>query len=233
MSSPSNWSSAEFALLDRMFPFTSAAAVAAWLDRSVASVRVQAGRRGIVKDPTYLASDHYRSIHGGRKVLSPAEMLAWLTENVRIDEDGCRIWAGTRTIENTPKVSWHRKEHSAKRLLLELLGRPPKRGHVTWSICGKPLCMNPDCVKSGTHKAAASHHKARGAYQSGAMRSLSSAIGRAKTAKLPITERAAVYRLRAQGLTLREIGERYGVRGSAVGHAIDTWRRIDQMGAAA
>ena len=51
------------------------------------------------------------------------------------------------------------------------------------------------------------------------------AIGRGRNAKLGISERDTVLRLRSQGKTLSEIGALYGVTGSSVGHALKNWRR--------
>ncbi|HMM72296.1 MAG TPA: helix-turn-helix domain-containing protein, partial [Rhodocyclaceae bacterium] len=51
------------------------------------------------------------------------------------------------------------------------------------------------------------------------------ALGRAKHAKLPITERRTVLRLLAEGATHKEIAARYGVHFTAVSKAGQSWER--------
>lgn len=231
MSLPGHWSPQEVALLERMYPEVATAAVAAWLDRPEDAVKHKAQRLRLTKSAEYLASEHRRQVMGHRRVITEAGMLSWLTEHVHIDEAGCRIWAGgTVGRGDIPKVMWNRQHMNARRLLMTLAGRDIEGKHV-YALCGKPRCMNLDCLRAGSHKAAMRSSAKHGAFLSGARRSLASSVGRAKNARLPITERHVVTRLRAQGKTWREIGELYGVTPSAVAHAVNSWNRATGIAA--
>ncbi len=164
----------------------------------------------------------------GNRARTVDETVQWLTENVRIDDNGCHVWAGSTSNERAggyPVVNWNYKRYLARRLLLELTGTSIPHRHVVYSTCGNRKCMNREHLRVGTKTKAMGSHSRRGAFLSGARRSLASAVGRGKAAKLPITERDTVLRLRSQGKTLSEIGALYGVTGSSVGHALKNWRR--------
>jgi hypothetical protein len=55
--------------------------------------------------------------------------------------------------------------------------------------------------------------------------SLASASGRIAGARMGVAHARAVASLAAQGVSHKEIGERYGVVPSTVGHALKRWRR--------
>lgn len=161
----------------------------------------------------------------GQRAATGAEALRWLRENVRVNEDGCRIWAGTFQRDGYPIVGWQYSKVSARRLLMQLLGHDIDRSKVVFNVCGDRRCMNPAHLRVGSKAEAVAVRVAEGAYLSGAQRSLRSAMGKARTARLPITERHKVIALRAEGWSLARIGRHYGVTGDAVGHAIKAWER--------
>lgn len=160
----------------------------------------------------------------GRKPLSPEAMLAYLSENVYIDGD-CLVWAGPFYAgKQRPRIMWHCKEHPARRLLLELSGKRVK-GRVVYSTCGEPRCMNLAHLRAGTRADATRQAAADGAFPTGARRSLLSLRGHSQRARLGLRHAPEVLRLRANGATLAQVGERYGVSVQAVSQAISNWRK--------
>jgi hypothetical protein len=151
------------------------------------------------------------------------QMVQHLLTNV-YKKDDCLEWAGSTMAGDLPMVMWNRKRYLAKRLLMELLGNKVS-GMVVWNRCGNKLCMNPDHIIVGRRRQMVKEITREGKMVSGARRSLLVAMSRVKTARLPITEAPAVFRMRAEGMSFRQIGLKYQVTPSAVGHAIEAWRR--------
>jgi hypothetical protein len=147
-------------------------------------------------------------------------MLDFLLTHVHRDGD-CRLWAGAVHADGYPVVSWHRKTRLCRRLLLELLGRHP-RSRV-WTTCGQQLCLAPDHLRSGSPAQMLAHSRREGRLHGGPQHSLAVSMGRARTAKLPVSEARSVFAARARGETLEVIARRYGVVRSAVGTAIRKW----------
>ena len=161
----------------------------------------------------------------GRPSLSPEKMLVFLQEHVYRDGD-CLLWAGYTHETAGPRVTWRRQAWIARRLLVTLMGRTLSRNERVYDTCGQARCMNHDHLRVGKHRDAMRQAAKEGAFLSGARRSLMAAIGRAGKARLGIHDAPTVLQLRASGVTYRQIGERYGVTPSAVGHAIAAWRRV-------
>lgn len=159
----------------------------------------------------------------GRTPLSSEAMLTYLQENVYRDGD-CLLWAGTSRPDAGPMVMWKRKRWLARRLLLTLMGRRIADKRV-FDTCGESRCMNHKHLRIGSQGAALRLAARNGAYPKGARRSLLTALGMARRARLGIHDMPDVGRMRADGMTLAAIGERYGVSRSAVGTAIQRWRR--------
>lgn len=160
---------------------------------------------------------------GGVKSFTTPQMLSYLKEHVRPSGE-CMIWAGPYEGPgmNHASIMWRRKRYSARRLLLTLSGVKLTAKDKVLCSCGDTLCMNPKHLSVGTiSDVLKGTTKFRGRE-----RGIAVAVGRAKKAKLPITEAESVLRMRAEGMTLREIGEKYGVTLSRVGHAIKTWERL-------
>lgn len=160
----------------------------------------------------------------GRPVLSPEAMLAYLQEHTYRDGD-CLVWAGPFHAQGEPRIMWNRKQWVARRLLVTLSGRPLRDKDRVFDTCGNRKCMTLAHLKVGTHAQAHQQRVKEGAYLSGARRSLIVAMSRAKTARMGIDKAPEVLQLREQGWTYKQIGERYGVTGAAVGHALAAWRR--------
>lgn len=153
------------------------------------------------------------------------EMLAFCRENVRVNEDGCWMWAGACMSAGYPILRWNYQTHLVRRLTLELGGRRIGAKQVVYSACGERKCVNPAHLRVGNRKLAGQENAKHGCYPSGARRSLITSLARAKTARLPITERHNVLAARSRGETLAQIGARYGVTDDAVGHALRAWER--------
>lgn len=163
--------------------------------------------------------------NSGCRSLSADEMLAYLQEHVHAEGD-CLVWAGPFCGgTQQPKVMWRRKEYRARRLLLALSGVHVD-GRIVYSVCGEQRCMNRAHLRAGT-RADSNRQIARdGKTMTGARRSLSSLLGHAKRARLSVHDAQDVLRMRAEGVTLDAIGERYGVTAQCVSAAIKTWRRV-------
>lgn len=221
------WTPEDDAALVAEFPTETTEALAQKFGRSYASVKQRAARLGLKKTAEHRAKQLALHSRGVKRALSTDGMRAWLLENVRVNEDGCRIWAGCfSTCNGSPIVTWNYKSVLARRLLAQLSGMDVRPRYVVWASCGDVRCMNPEHFSIGTRTAMARSMKSRGVYCSGSRRALASAIGRAKGAKLPITERRNVLALRAHGKTMREIAAVYGVSPSLVSHALRSWQRV-------
>lgn len=221
------WTPDDDAALVAEFSTETTQALAEKFGRSYASVKNRAARLGLKKTAEHRAQQLALHSRGAKRALSAVEMKAWLLENVRLNEDGCRIWAGCfASCNGSPTVVWNYKKVLARRLLAQLSGMDIRPRYVVWTSCGDVRCMNPEHFSIGTRAVMARSMKSRGAYCSGARRAMASAIGRAKNAKLPITERRNLLTLRAHGKTMREIAEVYGVSPSLVSHALRSWQRV-------
>ncbi len=158
------------------------------------------------------------------KARTPAEMLEFLQTNVHRDED-CLVWAGqVNSKSGGPKVSWRRKMHQARRLMLTLMGESIEGKKIT-QTCEHPLCMNRAHLILLTQQQLLKRASAKGHWQVGAIRVMRAAVGKADTAKMSIKEARTVLKMRAEGATYREIGQKYGVNQSRVGMALKTWAR--------
>jgi hypothetical protein len=154
------------------------------------------------------------------------QVLEHLRTHVRIDPDtGCRIWAGGTTREGYPVVGWQYRKHSARRLMMQLLGRQVTSKQFVWTSCGQKNCLAEDHLRVGSKRQAAAASAKRGAYVTGSQRSLMTALSRVKDARLSIADRHDVWAMICAGDSHRVIGERYGVTASAVGHAMRAWQR--------
>jgi hypothetical protein len=220
------WTPAEDAALAAEFSTETTQALAEKFGRSYASVKNRAARLGLKKTAEHRAQQLALHSRGAKRALSAVEMKAWLLENVRLNEDGCRIWAGCfASCNGSPTVVWNYKKVLARRLLAQLSGMDIRPRYVVWTSCGDVRCMNPEHFSIGTRAVMARSMKSRGAYCSGARRAMASAIGRAKNAKLPITERRTVLRMIADGATHKEVAAKYGVDFTAVSKALKVWER--------
>jgi hypothetical protein len=154
----------------------------------------------------------------GTPLRTPEQMLDYLLTNVRMD-DVCRVWASCVTTNGMPKVSWKCRAYNAQRLLLTLLDKNPKAR--VWSICGNRTCMEPDHLTTGS---VGQHNQwmfDTGVFPKGRQRAMRIALG--VDAKLGVRALPMLHRLRAEGRTYKQIGERMGVHPSTVGHLLRRW----------
>lgn len=160
-----------------------------------------------------------------KKRQTPEQMLMYLRHRCYDDGD-CQIWIGSVVTKTrvAPVVEWQRKRYYARRLLLDLMGRKTA-GMVVYDTCGEARCMNPAHLRVGSQGDALRAAAKRGAFPSGARRSLLSSLGRSPRARLGIRHANDVLRMRADGQTLAQIGAVYGVGWRAVSAAIKSWRR--------
>lgn len=161
----------------------------------------------------------------GRKSLTREEMLAWLRGNVYVREGGCTEWAGAIIGRAYPQIMWHGKRQLARRLLVELEGRPLAATDVVWSTCGNPKCMTSTHILVGPRTDMIKHYAREGRYESGAIHSLRVATGRAANARFGITKAQEVYAMRADGMSTRAIARHFGVHDTTVRQALKAWAR--------
>lgn len=166
----------------------------------------------------------------GRPVLPPERMLTFLRENVRPERGGdCLIWAGSRTSVTSgayPRVRWNFQTYQARALLLKLAGRIVPKRPVTWDTCGNHLCMNEAHIRVGTRKQLIAVMKDRGSFDVGLGRNFAVAAGLASRSKMGIAKAPQVLKMRAAGMTTKQIGKEFGVTASAVGYALKRWADV-------
>ena len=106
-----------------------------------------------------------------------------------------------------------------------MLGLLTNPDYKSWTSCGDRRCLAPEHQRYGTRQQMCLAMKRRGVYVAGARRSMLSAMGRAKRAKLPITARREVLRMLAEGATHKEVAAKYNVDFTAVSKALKVWER--------
>lgn len=154
--------------------------------------------------------------------MTEQQMLDWLQTHVYLDGD-CRLWAGSVHAQGMPVVSWNRKTHLARRLLLQLRGLPV--GARTWMTCGNERCMALRHMRTGTAAEMLADLGAMGRLHGGPKHALAVSLGRAQTARMGIDKAGEVFAALGRGETSAEIGARYGVTAGAVRVALRKWRR--------
>ena len=158
-----------------------------------------------------------------RRAMSAEQMLDYLQTNVHRDGD-CLQWAGPVFSKGLPRANWGGKAYMARRLMFKLAGK--RLGtKIIIEKCDSRLCMNFEHLVLAPASAGMEKAIANGNFPVGAVHSLRVALGKAPNARLPITEARTVLELRANGHTLRAIGERYNVHPTRVRSAIRAWAR--------
>ena len=161
-------------------------------------------------------------MHGQRSA-TPEEALDFLLTHVRVNEDGCHVWAGAVNTSGYPQVCWQRQQYVARRLVFQLQrGRRLTSKFVTWDTCGNPLCMRLEHLRCGTKREMAKQKDVAGGYV-GKVRSLTIARAKARTAKLGIDKRPEVMRLLSEGMARKDIAAKFNVRPWTVSQAIRRW----------
>lgn len=167
-------------------------------------------------------------MHHGNVPLTPGEVLERIRGHVYV-RDECRIWAGPVDGRGHPRVGWRRARHSARLLMLKLSGRMPRDDNslVAWTSCADPLCMADRHIVIGTRGDMARWHASRKLGSHGLPHSLAIArsIERKGTARMPMSRRHEVARMRAEGASWAEIGRRYGITKTAARNSYLRWER--------
>jgi len=167
-------------------------------------------------------------MHHGATPLSPEECLVRIRETVYVRGD-CRIWAGPVDGGNHPRVGWQRKRWSARLLMLKLSGRlawgATKR--VAWTTCENPLCMADEHILLGNRAQMARWRAARNLSSHGLPHALAiaRAIERKGTARMPMSRRQDVARMRADGASWAQIARHYGITKTAARNNFLRWER--------
>lgn len=168
-------------------------------------------------------------MHHGSVPLTPEEVLERIRGHVYV-RDECRIWAGPVDGRGHPRVGWRRERHSARLLMLKLSGRLPRkdRGLVAWTTCADPLCMAERHIVVGTRADMARWMAKHRLSSHGLPHSLAIARSHATrgTARMPMSCRHEVARMRAEGSSWAAIGERYGITKTAARNSYLRWERL-------
>lgn len=90
------------------------------------------------------------------------EHFTMLFEVSRVDRHGCRIWAGSKTIDGYGRLMKHRRAHKAYRLAYERFRGPIPYGMEVCHSCDNPSCVNPDHLFVGTTRDNALDRQAKG-----------------------------------------------------------------------
>jgi len=165
--------------------------------------------------------------HNGNKPLTEAQVLERLMTNTKPVGD-CLVWLGSRTANNRPQIAWRRQTHSAQRLLYKLLNTEHYMKHRTdflRTTCGNVMCMNPQhlVLVSRREVLMAALQRTGGRKDN---YPLKVAIAKGRKAKLGVQRAREIWSMRAEGKSMKEIGEHYNVHGSTVSMALKSWRRM-------
>lgn len=114
-----------------------------------------------------------------------------------------------------------------EREVFDLAREAERDDQVVHATCGKLRCMHEEHLRVGTRAQVLRAKSRLGHLVRGTGHSLAIARGRAQRgAKMPITERFNVARMRAQGWTWRRIAEHYGVSLSCPQKQLASWERL-------
>jgi len=122
----------------------------------------------------------------------------WAKIDVR-EQDECWPWKGSKRREGHGQLWVAGTTVAATRLLWVSIHGPVPRDRVVMHKCDNPPCMNPKHLQLGTN-----HDNVLDAQRKGRLK------GRARR-KLKAETRREIGRLRASGLTQREVAEQFGV----------------------
>lgn len=222
---PDLWTPEEEAAVRERFATTPAAVLAAEIGRSAEAVRHRAARWGLKKPAEYFTGAAFDAVRGRGRAPTAREMLEHLRTNVRIDDEGCRIWAASYS-DRMPCVMWQGKKLNARRLLVELSGRQLWPRQVVYATCGKSHCMNEDHLRIGTRAVALRTKSRAGLLHGGMTHSLAIARCKAETSRMPMSERFTVARMRFDGWTWQRIADHYGVHLSCPQKQLRNWERV-------
>ncbi len=132
--------------------------------------------------------------------------------------DGCWLWRGTIRIKNQGYGAFHvrvgvnkryRMEYAHRYAFLLAHGRAPNGG--LRHCCDTPACVNPAHLTEGTQADNIRDRDTRGRTARGE---------RNGNAKLSDAQRKAVFVLRTEGLTQKQIAQRFGVSRPCISHVL-------------
>lgn len=143
-----------------------------------------------------------------------ARMFGTMSEailtKIRIDsETGCWNWTASKNNGGYGRIRFRNKEKLAHRASYEVHRGQIPEGLNVCHRCDNPACINPDHLFVGTQAENAADMVAKGRAPIPNLRG--SAHANAK-----LTEADIVAIRAAKGVTLRELGEQYGVNGSTI-----------------
>ncbi|WP_439587505.1 hypothetical protein [Hydrogenophaga sp.] len=132
-----------------------------------------------------------------------------------IEEGNCWMWQGPigKTGYPITKLKGHQAPALVRRLVVELVGRPPAPRQPVIATCGDRRCCNPAHLELSSPSEVGKAAAKKGAFSSLTRRAKISAGVRASGTKL--TEQQAE-EIRASDKPLREISRQYGINRSGV-----------------
>jgi hypothetical protein len=126
-----------------------------------------------------------------------------LAANVRKDDaTGCWIWTGSKTRDGYGVMVIGRRQFRAHRVSYAEFNRPLVDGEIVCHRCDNPACVNPAHLFAGTPKQNTADMIAKGR---------KGVVADHPLWRISHQDRETIRALRSEGLTLSEIGERYGV----------------------
>ena len=63
-----------------------------------------------------------------------------------VEVGDCMEWQGHIRQDNVPYITVNRQYMAVRRLILQLIGKPAKRGNFVGTTCGNHLCVNPEHI---------------------------------------------------------------------------------------
>ena len=137
--------------------------------------------------------------------MSPEQTKRWIWSQCEECGD-CLLWRGAVDSHGTPMMrKGQPKTDSVRRVLVRALGRNPN-GKIATTRCGNKLCMAEGHVVLWTRKQL--QQRSMGKKAGDVAWGLAVRRGREPTCKLSME---AARNIRAEGLTARQVMERYGV----------------------
>jgi hypothetical protein len=116
--------------------------------------------------PNTIVRDEDGRIYRGQltyvRGLNLDEHFALLFDASKLDEQGCRLWIGSKTVGRYGRLLKKGTRHLAHRLAYERFKGPVPKGLEVCHSCDNPSCVNPDHLFVGTAKDNALDRQAKG-----------------------------------------------------------------------
>ena len=151
------------------------------------------------------------------------QMIEYITTKAKPSGD-CLLWVGSSCQDGAPRVHWNKKKYRAQRLLYKLTHHWFDEKNLVITTCGHKKCVNPDHLKMQRRDILNRTMAENNQFPKGQERSLNAALRASKTAVLGIDKLQDVIRLRSEGKTWKDIGDFYGLSGSAAWSAYKRWK---------